>query len=294
MRLIERGKLIQRRNAFHHEYTRMTTSTPRIGEEWSEVEYDAEAETLSYKQSVLFEPSVSITRDFGKEVCAQIPEKTEKSIVRIYKQVTSGSQAERTAAFKQLMRDVEGLINIVSEQQVYHRYPCVFKALVSIKDFAVSHSPLQSGTSSIEAPTTEEEPVVSYQYKCVEAGSSAEDKGLTSRYLGDLFHKLRSELQLIAPDTSIEDFRAIFSGKVVLKPVTWTGTNKQLQYLFKTIVPKLKLPGDNKPKKWVAVAACFVHRNGDSFTASELVSTGVKDENTPKRDEIRELGSVLR
>jgi hypothetical protein len=136
---------------------------------------------------------------------------------------------------------------------------------------------------------------VGFHYRCYEGGTSKENKSLARHLLGNLFLELKDKLELIAPDTSLNDFREVFLGRVVTKRIRWVGVNNQLYHFIQTISPKLIPHGQKKlDKKWVITAACFVNREGVAFTKEQLGNPGVNIENVYKRREIGELAKILR
>ncbi len=281
---------MERRNSFHSLYRYMTTVKPTISEEYSNIEYDAEAETLRYELIAHFERPRTITRDFGKEVCSPIHEKIKKSTKRIYKQVKSGTQADSIAAFRQVIRDVEELISIVSEEPVYAKYLCVLNALLEIRDFTLQLNPLPSEHYAAVVHAPVEELPLRFHYKVTEKGRI--NATITRSKLADLFDGLKDELALIAQDTSFEEFRAVFSGKPVTTRVRWMGVNSQLRAFISAIESKVLPPNvQGSAIKWGIAASCFDNRQGKRLTAKQLSSVGMKVADVPRRGEIVELVS---
>lgn len=287
IRLIKLEELVRRREEFHKEYAGKARAN-------SDVKYDEDNETVEYEHMTHDFQFIQVVENFGQIICLEVAQKVKKSQAVIYDGLTSGSLVEQQSLYYQVMRDVEELVDIVAGQQVYTKYPCVSTALADIKKFAASHSPQQAETGLVDVLSPSDEHVVGCHYKYIEEGSRTEDKDLTRYYLGELFYRLRDELELISPDTSVEEFRAIFSGKVVQKPIVWIGTNKQLRHFFKSIERKLLPLKNRKTGKWGTVAACFTHRNGESFTADQLQNTRATENGVLRIDEIRELGNILR
>ncbi|WBO83313.1 hypothetical protein [Hymenobacter yonginensis] len=286
IRLIKLGELVRRREGFHKEYAGKASVN-------SDVKYYEDTETVEYEYMNHDFQFIQVVENFGQIIYSEVAQKLKKCQVVIYDGLTSDSLVERQAFARQVTKDVDSLIGIVAGQHIYTKYPCVSTALAEIKKFVTAHSPLQPN-DLVDVPDLVDSTIVSCHYKYVGVGTNKEDKALTRHYLTELFHKLRDELRLIALDTSVEDFREIFSGKAVLKPVTWIGTNKQLRHVFMSIEPKLMPLANDRVGKWETVAACFVHRNGDSFTAKQLQSTGLTRKNAAKMSENEDLGSVLR
>jgi hypothetical protein len=289
--LIKLGDLLDRRRAFHWQYGGKTRADKYV-------KYDEEAEYAEFEEMTIDFALIRRVVDFGQSVRAEVPMELKKAKTIIYDRLTSGLLVEQDAFYGQVIRDVEELIGIVNEHTVYARYPCVAEALGSLRDFVTTHQPLTAGQSrdirtAVIGLVTE--PMTGFHYRYYEEGGFNEDKALTRSLLGKLFVELRDNLELIAPDTAIEDFRAIFSGKAVTKPVRWMGVNNQLYHFIRAMSPKLLAPGQKRlEKKWATTAACFVNREGEPLTEKQLQNPGISSENVYKRREIGELAKILR
>jgi len=291
VRLIKLGDLIERRNAFHLEYSILA----RID---SEVAYDAESEYVEIVRETDDFKFISTGVDFRKTIRTEIARALKRAKFVIYKRLTSGPFAEQDAFCQQVMRDVDELTGIVDEQLVYAKYPYIADALRDIRGFVATHQPLPLGSPRVTGvPVTKPviEQVTSFRYRCYKEGSFNEDKALTRRLLGDLFVELKDNLELIAPDTGIEEFRAIFSGKAITKRVRWMGINSQLYHFIQAISPKLFAGGQKKlQNKWATTAACFVNREGEAFMVKQLQNPGSSKEKVHKGREIEEVAKILR
>lgn len=290
--LIKLGDLLDKRREFHWRYGSKARTNELII-----VKYDEEAEYVEFEETIDFVFMKRVV-DFGQSVRAEVPMELKKTKAIIYERLTSGLLAEQDAFYGQVMRDVEELIGIVNEQVVYAKYPFISDSLCNIRNFVAAHRPLPAGQPrATEGAVTERvmEQVTGFHYRYYEEGSRDEGKSLTRKFLGELFEELRDNLKLIAPDTTLEDFRAIFSGKAVTKRVRWMGVNSQLNRFIQTISPKLIPPGQKKlDGKWTIAAACFMNREGETFTKRQLESTGKTIEKVHKGREIGELVKILR
>jgi hypothetical protein len=290
--LIKLGDLLDRRRVFHWQYGGKARTNELII-----IKYDSEAEYVEFEETIDFVFMKRVV-DFGQSVRSEIPIELKRAKTIIYDRLTSGPLVEQNAFYGQVMRDVEELVRIVSEDTVYAKYPYIAEALSSIQDFVAVHRPLPAGQiRAVEAAVTERvmEQVTGFHYRYYEEGSRDEDKALTRKFLGDLFVGLRDNLKLIAPDTTLEDFRAIFSGKVVTKRVRWMGVNNQLYCFIQAISPKLCAPWQRKlEKKWATTAVCFVNREGEVFTEKQLQNPGISTEKVCNVREIEELAKILR
>jgi hypothetical protein len=289
--LIKLGDLVERRNLFHQKYAILA----RIDRS---IRYSAEDEYVEMEEETADFIFISTAVDFRKSIRVEVARALKNAKFIIYKRLTSGLFVEQGAFFQQVMRDVEELISIVNEQLVYAKYPYIADALCNIQDFVTTHQPLLPGLPRATGVTVTRpimEQMTGFRYRCYEEGSFNEDKALTRSLLGGLFAELRDNLELIAPDTAIEDFRAIFSGKAVTKRVRWMGVNNQLYCFIQAITPKLLAPGQKRlEKKWATTAACFVNREGDTFMEKQLQNPGVSAERVCKGREIGELAKILR
>jgi hypothetical protein len=289
--LIKLGSLVERRNLFHQQYAIQA----RIDKS---VKYDAEGEYVEFEEVTDDFIFINTAVNFGKTIRTEVALELKDAKLIIYDRLTSGLLAEQEAFCQQVMRDIEELIGIVDEHFVYAKYPYIADALCNIRDFVTAHQPLSSGQTQV-AKTTVTGPVmervVGFHYRCYEGGTSKENKSLARHLLGNLFLELKDKLELIAPDTSLNDFREVFLGRVVTKRIRWVGVNNQLYHFIQTISPKLIPHGQKKlDKKWVITAACFVNREGVAFTKEQLGNPGVNIENVYKRREIGELAKILR
>jgi hypothetical protein len=291
VRLIKLEDLVERRDAFHLEYSILACID-------REVSYDAESEYVEIIRETDDFKFIGTGIDFRKTIRKEVASALKSAKFSIYKRLTSGLFAEQESFCQQVMRDVEELISIVGEQLVYTNYPHIADALCSIRDFVTTHRPLplrepQATRVAVTGLLTKQ--ATGFHYRCYEEGGFNEDKALTRGILGKMFVELRDNLKLIAPDTTIEDFRAIFSGKAVTKRVRWMGVNNQLYCFIQAISPKLRAPGQRKlEKKWATTAACFVNREGETFTERQLQNPGITIGKVCNGREIGELAKILR
>jgi len=100
----------------------------------------------------------------------------------------------------------------------------------------------------------------SFKYKNFNRGSSN---------LTDLMNRLK-ENNLIADDTSLSNFRKVFSGESINKRIVWTGNISQLSYFIKQLHNELELVENLKQRQWTATINCFVKDNGESYERNKL------------------------
>lgn len=109
--------------------------------------------------------------------------------------------------------------------------------------------------------------ILSFRYKKIQSQSSN---------ITDLMDSLKRN-NFIAQETSITDFRHVFSGEHVANPVKWTGGKSTLSFFIKLLNNELKLityPGNSL---WKIVCLCFVDDDG-----SQLDETNLRDQKKPK------------
>lgn len=100
----------------------------------------------------------------------------------------------------------------------------------------------------------------SFKYKNFNKGSSN---------LTDLMNRLK-ENNLIANDTSLSNFRKVFSGESINKRIVWTGNISELSYFVKLLHNELELVENLKQHQWIVTIKCFVKHNGESYERDKL------------------------
>lgn len=103
-------------------------------------------------------------------------------------------------------------------------------------------------------------------------------KHLTTQpeYIKDLFDSLKSN-QFIDKSTIYTDFKKVFVGDQVLKPVVWTGNISELHYFIKLIHNINKSVIDLKQHQWEVACKCFIKPDGSAFDRAQL-----KEQKKPK------------
>jgi len=84
----------------------------------------------------------------------------------------------------------------------------------------------------------------------------------------DLFDSLK-KFNFIAQDTSLTDFKKVFSGKEISKPVVWCGNPSDLYYFIKLICYDFKLV-EKERQQWALACKCFTRVNGSLFDKEKL------------------------
>lgn len=86
-----------------------------------------------------------------------------------------------------------------------------------------------------------------------------------SQNINILFSELKQH-NAIPKEEPITEFKHLFSGVKVEKPITWIGNKSDLSYLFKQLVNEHKVLEIPKGKTiWDVVDACFVDKNDKPF-----------------------------
>jgi hypothetical protein len=85
----------------------------------------------------------------------------------------------------------------------------------------------------------------------------------------DLFDSLKNH-NLIDKETLYSDFKKIFSGDQVLKPVIWLGNVSEFYYFIKLIHNINKSVIDLKQHQWEVACNCFVMPDGSTFDRLKL------------------------
>jgi macrodomain Ter protein organizer (MatP/YcbG family) len=89
--------------------------------------------------------------------------------------------------------------------------------------------------------------------------------------LSDLCSSLKYN-NLISPDTTVPNFKRIFSNSEIKSPIRWTGTVSELFYFIKLIHNDLELVENLKQKQWEVTCQCFVDAKGKAFDRGKFRS----------------------
>ncbi|WP_148256147.1 hypothetical protein [Lacinutrix sp. 5H-3-7-4] len=87
--------------------------------------------------------------------------------------------------------------------------------------------------------------------------------------LTDLMNALKRK-NFIENSTDLKDFRKIFSGEEIEKPIVWTGKISELSYFIKQLHNELKLVVDLKQQQWAVTINCFIQENGEQYNRTKL------------------------
>jgi len=111
-------------------------------------------------------------------------------------------------------------------------------------------------------PKIKDIPYNSFSYKQL---NTAQEK------ISDLCSSLKFN-NLIRQDTTVPNFKRVFSNAEIKNPVVWTGTISELFYFIKLIHNDLQLVENLKQKQWEVTCQCFVDADGNPFDKSKFRS----------------------
>ena len=77
---------------------------------------------------------------------------------------------------------------------------------------------------------------------------------------------------LISQDTTVPNFKRVFTNSEIKTPVVWTGSISELFYFIKLIHNDLQLVENLKQKQWEVTCQCFVDTEGNPFDRSKFRS----------------------
>src|SRR5690606_24276879 len=89
--------------------------------------------------------------------------------------------------------------------------------------------------------------------------------------ISDLCSSLKFN-NLISQDTTVPNFKRVFSNAEIKNPVVWTGTISELFYFIKLIHTDLQLVENLKQKQWEVTCQCFVDADGKPFERAKFRS----------------------
>jgi hypothetical protein len=89
--------------------------------------------------------------------------------------------------------------------------------------------------------------------------------------INKLYKELKSK-NFIHPETRLVNFKKVFSGGEIIKPIIWIGTMTELGYFVKQLHDKLKYVEDLKYQKWPVAINCFIQGDGTQFERTPLRS----------------------
>lgn len=87
--------------------------------------------------------------------------------------------------------------------------------------------------------------------------------------LKDLCDSLKKN-GFIDQNTTVPNFKKVFSGQEITNPVHWTGTLSDLYYFIKLIHNDFELVENLKQEHWKVTSKCFVQRDGTPFDSTKF------------------------
>lgn len=82
--------------------------------------------------------------------------------------------------------------------------------------------------------------------------------------LVDLCDSLKKN-NFISKDTTVSNFKRVFSNTEIKTPVIWTGNISEFYYFIKLLYNKQKLVADLKQNQWKVACKCFIKTDGTFF-----------------------------
>jgi len=89
--------------------------------------------------------------------------------------------------------------------------------------------------------------------------------------INDLCDSLKKN-KFIHKDTSLPNFKKVFSGSEIKTPIIWTGNISELYYFIKLIHNDFKFVENLKQKQWEVTCHCFLQENKEPFERSKFRS----------------------
>ena len=102
-----------------------------------------------------------------------------------------------------------------------------------------------------------------------------------------VFNKLRDK-EFIFRDTNIKDFRALFSGEKIYKPVTWIAKQPLLRH-FVLECEKQGVVNEIRKNKWEMVVNIFRNEEGDEFKKEYVSTANPKDTSKARLEELTNI-----
>ena len=93
--------------------------------------------------------------------------------------------------------------------------------------------------------------------------STAPDK------LTDLYDSLKKS-EFISKDTSIHNFKKVFSGKEIETPIKWTGNASDFHHFIQLLCLRYDLVEDLKQKHFIVACKCFIQEDNSQFDRKKL------------------------
>jgi hypothetical protein len=128
-----------------------------------------------------------------------------------------------------------------------------------LKQLEIYYDYLISKKASLEKPKPEKK-LISFVWQ-----NNAENE------LPELFSLMLDKYKLIAPETTLEQFKAIFTGQPIesIEPVKWHQDNaSELLYFYIQLLASKNIDGNLKKLDYQKLSVCFVKPDGQPYEAS--------------------------
>jgi len=198
------------------------------------------------------------------KVCTYILDSLKTELFRLYEEI------------KAMFPEYTG-IEVLSEAELIHQLVPGFdqdKFTPTTVSFGIQKyleakeaPPLTDAVSSPDIPRPRETIYSSFTYIHL---------AIQPGYINDLFDILKSN-GFIPKNSSLPDFKRIFSGESVHNPVIWTGNISELHYFIKLIHNINQSVENLKQRHWEVACKCFINPDGTCFDRARL-----KDQKKPK------------
>jgi len=87
--------------------------------------------------------------------------------------------------------------------------------------------------------------------------------------LNDFCDSLK-KYKFISKETTLSNFKKVFSGNPISTPIVWTGNPTEFSYLIKLLHNQLELVENLKQKQWKIACDCFIKEDGTAFEPSKV------------------------
>jgi len=150
-----------------------------------------------------------------------------------------------------------------------------FASLTEEKRSLIKESDFDNMISAIDSLTLKNSTVKSVKSTKTKQSSFRYKKYDTDPLkINKLFKELKNK-NLIHSDTKLVNFKKVFSGGEIIKPVIWIGNITELGYLVKQLHNKLKYVEDLKHQRWLVAINCFISKDETQFGRATLRGQGI-------------------
>ncbi|TXK74545.1 hypothetical protein [Mesonia sp. HuA40] len=201
-----------------------------------------------------------------KNICLNFKKSHLNTIINTYKQILPEDKIHFINAIKnaisslKLSRELEGLA--IAE------YTVILNNKISTLESQLAANELLNHTYS-SGKLKEKHSHKTSRTKNKPNSFTLEDYYKNESKLTDL-RKSLIRIEMISEQTTLSDFRKVFSGEAIEKPIVWAGKISELSYFIKQLHNELKLVKDLKQQQWVVTINCFIQENGEPYNRTKL------------------------